>query len=180
MGADYNGESVVLAAITFSAVVGAISGGLAANANGGNIVAGAITGAIAGGCCGAIGVADVGLLAGSLLCAGVGVMADISNQLINGVKWDSMDRCSVATSAVTSALSFGLGKGFEVLMPDSEIAAQFVSSIKSLGVALCANGLYNTYGRRSQTVGSATSQADLEHWQKMTEHYRSQVVQSGR
>ena len=181
MGSDPTGESVVLVATLFGAAAGAISGAVAAYGSGGNILAGAVTGAIAGGACGAIGVAKVGLLAGSLLCAGVGAITDFSNQLINGVKWDSIDYGSVATSAVTSALSFGLGRGIGDLMQDSGAAAQFVSSIKSVGMSLCATGLYNTYGSGSQTVGSSTvSQADLEHWQRMTEHYRGQMVRSGR
>ena len=176
MRADPTGE--LFGAIS-GAIIGGLTGALSASLNGGNVLAGALTGALNGGICGAIAEAAVFTVGAAVVtCGVVGMACDIINQAANGARLKDMDLGSIILSGTFSALSCGLSRGLEELMVDVPKAGiNLVTTVKGTGIALVGIGVSNIHNEnQKKRQNTKKHDADMERWNRMTEHYRSQVI----
>ena len=176
MRSDPTGE--LFGAIS-GAIIGGITGALSARLNGGDVLAGALTGALNGGICGAI-TESTAIAVGPaiLVCGVVGALCEGLNQAANGAKFRDLDWGSIALSSGFSALSCGLSRGVEKLMEEATKAEiNFVSTIRGTGTSLIGVGASNIHDQnRKKRQNTKKHDADMERWNRMTEHYRSQVI----
>ena len=161
------------------AIIGGFAGALSAYLNGTDILTGAVTGALSGVCC--AGLVAMGTLTGGALllgCGAFGAVCDAMNQIGNGKTISTLDYGSIFLSGTFSAISCGLSNGVESLMEGAgQAATNFVSAIRNVSTSLIGTGVSKIHDQNQKKREKARKQAaDLDHWKRMTEHYRSQVI----
>lgn len=152
---------------------------MSASLNGGDVLAGALTGALNGGICGAI-TESTAIAVGPaiLVCGVVGALCEGLNQAANGAKFRDLDWGSIALNSGFSALSCGLSRGVEKLMEEAtKVEINFVTTIRGTSTSLIGVGASNIHDQnRKKRQNTKKHDADMERWNRMTEHYRRQVI----